>query len=128
MNPYTYLLGGLIGATASDVEIKCSSREITTFSPPSGETCLSYAGAFVEKMGGYLLNGDSTGDCQYCPMSNSNAFLDQKHIFYSTGWPWGYFGIFTLFAISSFALAYLFFYITKVNPPNSKLFKKLSLI
>ncbi|TIC09163.1 P-loop containing nucleoside triphosphate hydrolase protein [Wallemia mellicola] len=128
VNPYTYLLGGIIGATASNVEIQCSSREITTFSPPSGETCLSYAGAFVERMGGYLLNGESTGDCQYCPMSNSSAFLDEKHIFYSTGWPWGYFGIFTLFSISSFALTYLFFYITKVNPPNLKLFKKLSLI
>ncbi|EIM21935.1 P-loop containing nucleoside triphosphate hydrolase protein [Wallemia mellicola CBS 633.66] len=128
VNPYTYLLGGLIGATVSDVEIQCSSREITTFSPPSGETCLSYAGAFVETMGGYLLNGDSTGDCQYCPMSNSNAFLDQKHVFHATGWPWGYFGIFTLFSISSFALTYFFYYITKVNPPNLKLFKKLSLI
>ena len=103
--------------------MECTSRELATFNPPPGETCVSYAGAFAEMSGGYLVDGSTIANCQYCPMSNSSTFLDQKHVFYGDGWPWGYFGIFTLFCASEIALAFGLYYLTKVMN-FSKLLKK----
>ncbi|TIA85326.1 hypothetical protein E3P99_04025 [Wallemia hederae] len=96
LNPFTYYLDGAIGAVASEIQVQCTSRELSTFNPPPGETCGSYAGAFAQSSGGYLVDLNATSDCQYCPMSSSAAFLEQKHVFYGNGWPWGYFGIFCL--------------------------------
>lgn len=120
LNPFTYYLDGVIGATASDVQVECTTRELATFNPPPGETCGSYAGSFAQSSGGYLVDEGAFSNCQYCPMSNSSAFLEQKHVFYGDGWPWGYFGIFTLFVFFNFALTLGLYYLTKrVKLPNA---------
>ncbi|TIB07969.1 hypothetical protein E3P92_03903 [Wallemia ichthyophaga] len=114
LNPFTYYLDGVIGATASNVSVNCSERELATFQPPPGSgTCGSYAESFVRSSGGYLVDPTATTNCQYCPMSDSSAFLNQKHVFTGEGWPWGYFGIFTLFVLFNFIMTFALYYLTK---------------
>ncbi|TIC28832.1 ABC multidrug transporter [Wallemia mellicola] len=114
INPITYFLGGMIGATTGNVSINCNQRELATFDPPLGQSCESYAGVYAENAPGYLLNGDATSACQYCPMSDSSGFLESIHVFQGSGWPWGYFGIFSLYIFSNLFLAYALYYVTKV--------------
>ncbi|TIB86116.1 ABC multidrug transporter [Wallemia mellicola] len=116
INPLTYFLDGMIGATTSDVSINCAENELATFNPPPGQSCESYAGAYTEMAPGYLVNGDATSGCQYCPMSDSSSFLTSIHVYQGTGWPWGYFGIFSLYTfISNVALVYGLYWLTKVK-------------
>lgn len=89
INPLTYFLDGMIGATTTNVSINCAENELATFDPPPGQSCESYAGAYTEMAPGYLVNGDATSGCQYCPMSDSSSFLTGIHVYQGTGWPWG---------------------------------------
>ncbi|TIA87647.1 hypothetical protein E3P99_03058 [Wallemia hederae] len=116
INPLTYFLDGMIGATTSDVSVVCEQSEMATFNPPPGETCESYAGAFAESSVGYLVNPQASTASQYCPMSDSSSFLSSIHVYHGTGWPWGYLGIFSLYSIfSNLALCYGLYWLTKVK-------------
>ncbi|TIA85057.1 hypothetical protein E3P99_04086 [Wallemia hederae] len=127
LNPFTYYLDGALGAVASNTQVQCTSRELATFNPPPGENCGSYAGAFAQSSGGYLVDLNATTDCQYCSMATSDAFLEQKHVFHGgNGWPWGYFGIFSLFVMFNFVMTFGLYYLTKrVNIKLPKALRRL---
>lgn len=76
MNPATYWVGGVLGATMDGAEVRCSPEETAVFDVPQGQTCLDYAGAFAESAGGYLLNPNATEGCQYCVYQNANQYLE----------------------------------------------------
>ncbi|EOR04827.1 Brefeldin A resistance protein [Wallemia ichthyophaga EXF-994] len=116
INPLTYFLDGMIGATTHDTTVRCVESEMATFNPPPGQTCEAYAGSFAQSSPGYLANPAATTACQYCPMSDSSSFLSQIHVYQGEGWPWGYFGIFSLYTFfSNLALCYGLYWLTKVK-------------
>jgi ABC-type multidrug transport system permease subunit len=67
LDPFHYLVGGLLGTILWDVQVKCKPEELTTFDPPLGQTCGGYMADFLGSNAGYIENGNATAACRYCP-------------------------------------------------------------
>ncbi|KAH8731348.1 ABC-2 type transporter-domain-containing protein [Phaeosphaeriaceae sp. PMI808] len=106
VNPSRYWIGGVLAATLDGIPVQCQSSETAVFDVPSGETCLSYASAFVSQAPGYLLNSNATSGCQYCPYTVGNDYLQTINI--NANEKWRDFGIFLAFCCSNWALVYFF--------------------
>lgn len=57
----------MVSTELHGLEITCKESEFKIFSPPSGQTCLEYASAYIQTAGGYIDNENATADCQFCP-------------------------------------------------------------
>lgn len=113
VNPSTYWIGGALAATLHGQPVECTTQETARFNAPSGQTCASYAGAFAQSAGGYLVNPDATNDCMYCPFSNGDQYLATINIKHSE--KWRDFGIFLAFCVSNWALVYFFIWSVRIK-------------
>ncbi|KAG9327612.1 hypothetical protein KVV02_003857 [Mortierella alpina] len=66
LDPFHYLIEGLVAAQLHDVEVRCEGDEFSVFNTPMGQTCGQYAAEFMKTATGYLNNPNATSDCQYC--------------------------------------------------------------
>ncbi|KAE8392144.1 ABC-2 type transporter-domain-containing protein [Aspergillus alliaceus] len=106
LTPFHYLLEGFLGVVTHNVPVRCAPREESQFSPPPGETCQSYAGRFVQQVGGYVRDVGN-GLCSFCPYSSGDAFAnDSFNVYYSL--KWRDYGIFSAYVIFNFAAVYAF--------------------
>lgn len=69
LDPFTYLVGGLLGEVLWDIKVQCEPSEFVTFSAPSGQTCGEYMADFLSLQAGYLLDSNSTTICSFCQYS-----------------------------------------------------------
>ncbi|KAF1943441.1 hypothetical protein EJ02DRAFT_400483 [Clathrospora elynae] len=113
LNPSTYWIGGVLSATLHNIPIQCQESETAIFNAPPGQSCGSYAGAFVAQSPGYLLNPEDTQGCQYCPYSVGDDYLSTLNIKASD--KWRNFGIFLAFCISNWALVYFFIWSVRIK-------------
>lgn len=113
VNPSTYWIGGVLAATLNGIPVQCTEDETARFTPPSGQTCMQYAGAFAKEAGGYLLNPDSTSVCQYCQYSVGNQYLESLNI--KADEKWRDFGIFLVFVCTNWMLVYFFIYTVRIK-------------
>ncbi len=82
--------------------MRCAPEEAAYFSPPSGQTCLEFAGDFVRRAGqGYLTNPGATENCGYCPYASGGEYLAALNI--SPDQKWRDFGVFLAMCFSNFA-------------------------
>lgn len=84
LDPFTYLVGGLLGEVLWDVKVQCEPSEFVTFSAPSGQTCGEYMADFLSAQTGYLLDGNSTATCSFCQYSTGADYaktfnLEEKY-------------------------------------------------
>lgn len=103
LDPFTYLVEGLVGDVLQDVPVVCKPGEFNVFSPPSGQTCQQYAGKFAEIMGAYIANPDSTDSCNYCQFRQGQDFF--KGLWIEFDHRWRNFGI--LIAYTAFNIMVL---------------------
>jgi hypothetical protein len=68
------------------LEITCVDDEFTVFDPPSGQTCMEWAGAFMNAVGGYVDNPDDTSGCRYCQYRFGDQFFTSLNINFSNRW------------------------------------------
>lgn len=113
VNPSTWWIGGVLAATLHGAPVECAPAETARFDAPAGQTCASYAGAFADAAGGYLLNPDATAGCQYCSLSSGDQYLAQLNV--AAGDKWRNFGIFLAFVVSNWALVYFFIYTVRIR-------------
>ncbi|KAK4186356.1 putative ABC transporter [Podospora australis] len=114
LNPSTYWVSGVLAATLVGQPVRCAPNEAAYFSPPSGQTCLDFAGDFVRNAGqGYLMNPDATADCGYCPYSTGDEYLRTLGI--EPGQKWRDFGIFLTFCVTNWMLIYFFIWSVRVK-------------
>lgn len=114
VNPSTYWIAGVLGATLHKQPVECTYSEAAHFSPPSGKTCAEFASAFVDAVGrGKLLNPDATDVCSYCPYTVGDDYLATLSIDYEQRWR--NFGIFLVFCFTNWALVYFFIYTVRVK-------------
>lgn len=66
LDPFTYLVGGLLTEVLWDVPVKCLDSEYTTFSAPDGQTCGEYMADFLSSNAGYLRDENATSICEFC--------------------------------------------------------------
>ncbi|KAK7743073.1 hypothetical protein SLS62_010705 [Diatrype stigma] len=106
INPFTYLMGGLLEPVVWDVQVECSANELTTIPLPPNTTCEGYMGDFIKAKMGYLVNPESESTCSYCPYSTGADYMKTMNINESY-YGWRDVGITALFCISSYALVFL---------------------
>lgn len=106
LDPFTYLVGGLLGEVLWDVKVQCEPSEYIKFSAPSGQSCGEYMADFLSTQAGYLLDPNSTDICSFCQYSTGADYaktFNLKEKYYS----WRDTGITALFCITSYALVFL---------------------
>ncbi|CAK9786637.1 ATP-binding cassette transporter [Cutaneotrichosporon oleaginosum] len=86
LDPFTYLIEGLVSTVLQDVPVQCKPSEFHRFSPPSGQTCAEWAGKFADVMGAYLNNPNATSDCEYCQYRDGQAFFANLSINFANRW------------------------------------------
>ncbi|KAJ5919837.1 ABC multidrug transporter atrF [Penicillium verhagenii] len=108
LNPFNYLMGGLLVFDVWDTPVNCRESELAVFNTPNGTTCAKYLAEYMTTIGVNmnLLNPDATEKCQVCEYSQGSDYLMElnlKHYYYG----WRDVGIVAIFACSSYALVYL---------------------
>ncbi|KAH6845782.1 ABC-2 type transporter-domain-containing protein [Chaetomium sp. MPI-CAGE-AT-0009] len=106
LDPFHYLVGGLLGTLLWDVQVRCKPDEVTSFDPTAGQTCGEYMADFLASNAGYVENADATAACRYCPYETGAEYarvfnLNEKYH------AWRDTGITALFCISSYSLVIL---------------------
>lgn len=111
LSPFTYLIGGLVANSISGTTVTCSTSELNVFNPPFGQTCKSFAGAFVE-FSGKILNPEATSNCEYCRYSVGDQYLNTLNMNFDDRWR--NFGFMCVYILFNASCVFLFFYLTRV--------------
>ncbi|PWY80723.1 hypothetical protein BO70DRAFT_387710 [Aspergillus heteromorphus CBS 117.55] len=109
ISPFTYLVSGISATQLHNRAVKCSTIELSTFHPPSGQSCAEYLGTFLQTATGYLVSPDARDKCEYCAVDVADQFLAQREYFWDERWRnwavgWG-FVVFNL-GVAGLALYY----------------------
>ncbi|EXJ73588.1 ATPase [Cladophialophora psammophila CBS 110553] len=75
VSPFTYLIDGMLSTAVAHASVTCATNEYLHFTAPSGQTCAEYMRSYMDSFGGYLQNPSGTGNCSYCQVSTTDAFL-----------------------------------------------------
>jgi ABC-type multidrug transport system permease subunit len=88
VNPFTYLVSGLLSTSLGDAPMHCADNEFLAFSPPANRTCGEYMETYMASAGGYLLDSAARGDgqCLYCRVDNTSQYLSNFSIDFATRW------------------------------------------
>ncbi|KAI5467615.1 ABC-2 type transporter-domain-containing protein [Mariannaea sp. PMI_226] len=88
INPFTYVVEGLLGTSMANADASCEASELIKFMPPDGETCGDYMRAYIQSAGGYLTNPEAVNgtQCGYCSLSDTNAFLASRGVSFEHRW------------------------------------------
>lgn len=86
LDPFTYLIEGLVSTVLQDVKVVCQPMEFHRFNPPSGQTCADWAGKFADAMGAYINNPNATSDCEYCQYRQGQDFFRGLSIVFEHRW------------------------------------------
>ncbi|PKS10106.1 hypothetical protein jhhlp_001856 [Lomentospora prolificans] len=107
IDPFNYLMGGMLVFTVWGSDITCDEHELALFDPPNGTTCGSYLGDYLQGAGSAanLLNPEARADCKVCSYSRGQDYLRTLNLNeYYYGWRNA--GIVVIFSLSSYALVY----------------------
>jgi len=86
VSPFTYIIGGIAATGLHGVSISCSKNELSIMDPPPHYTCRDYLQEYLDQRGGRLYNPSAMTQCQYCPVSSADQFLEQVGISWSNRW------------------------------------------
>ncbi|KAK6888392.1 ABC multidrug transporter SNQ2 [Candida tropicalis] len=111
LSPYTYFIQNLVSSFLHGRIIKCSESELSHFNPPLGQTCQEYSKEFLSRTTGYLVNGNDTSNCAYCPYSNGDEFLWSVFVKYS--YRWRNIGFFVAYFIFNVGFCLFLYYIIR---------------
>ncbi|KIY03071.1 uncharacterized protein Z520_01538 [Fonsecaea multimorphosa CBS 102226] len=75
LSPFTYLIDGMLSTAVAHASVTCATNEYLHFTAPSGQTCAEYMQSYINSVGGYLQDPSATGNCSYCQISTTDAFL-----------------------------------------------------
>ncbi|EFW98765.1 ABC multidrug transporter [Grosmannia clavigera kw1407] len=106
MDPFTYLIDGLLEPVTWGVEVECTASELTTVPLPPNTTCADYISEFLSENAGYVTNPENTTYCDYCPYKSGSDYMRSMNINESY-YGWRDVGITALFCVSSYALVFL---------------------
>ncbi|KAJ5618549.1 ATP-binding cassette transporter [Penicillium herquei] len=107
LNPFNYVVGGMLTFGIWNSNVRCTSDEFAYFDPPSG-TCKEYLAEYIAGAGSAvnLINPDATSQCQVCEYTHGSDYLKTLNIeHYYYGWRDA--GICVIFALSGYALVYI---------------------
>jgi ATP-binding cassette subfamily G (WHITE) protein 2 (PDR) len=116
VSPFTYLISGMLAVGIANSPVQCSAVELVHMNPPLGQTCGEYLADYIQMAGGYVQNPDSTTNCGFCTIADTNQFLAGVESFYR--YRWRNFGIF--FCYIAFNVTMIFFLYWLARVPKRK--------
>jgi ABC-type multidrug transport system permease subunit/ABC-type multidrug transport system ATPase subunit len=117
VSPFTYLVEGMLSTAVKDASVTCLSVDYLRFPPPSGQSCESYMAPYLDSLGGYLLDGQSTTNCSLCQISSTNTFLESVSI--NPNNSWRDFGLMWVYVIFNIFGALALYWLIRM-PKNKK--------
>ena len=108
LDPFSYLVGGLLTQLLWDVDVRCSSSELTSIPlPPDGSTtCGEYMAAFLSENAGYVVEPGSRVGCEYCAYKTGAEYARTFNL-NARYYGWRDVGITVLFCVSSYAMVFV---------------------
>ncbi len=105
----------MLGVLLHDVPVVCSAADLSIFNSPPGQTCQSYAQAWLDLPStlGYLTNPTATSDCGYCPFKVGDDYLATLNISYERRWR--SFAIFLSFVLTNYVLVFFMVYFVRLK-------------
>jgi ATP-binding cassette subfamily G (WHITE) protein 2 (PDR) len=86
LSPFTYFVDALLSVGVANTQVVCAANEYLRFDAPAGQTCRDYMSTYISQAGGYLLDPNAMGQCQFCAVKDTNVFLAQVSSSYSHRW------------------------------------------
>ncbi|KAF7555659.1 hypothetical protein G7Z17_g1989 [Cylindrodendrum hubeiense] len=120
VSPFTYMVGGVLSAAVANTNVVCADNELLSFKPTNGSTCGEYVAVHQQHIGGYLVDDSATVECLYCPISDTNKYLETVSISYADRWR--NFGVLWVYVLFNIGAALLLYWLLRV--PKKKLEKK----
>jgi ABC-type multidrug transport system permease subunit len=123
VNPFTYVVEGIMGTTLAKAPVHCADNEWLYFQPPTNMSCDEYMVPYIKAAGGYLLGPqpNAAGECGFCATADTDAFLASYSLDFNNRWR--DFGFMWVFCIFNIAAAVGLYWLARV-PKNSKVKKE----
>lgn len=87
LDPFTYLIQGMLEPVVWDVKVHCKSNELTHIPLPGNSTCGEYLAGFLSSEPGYIVDPGNSTMCAYCPYSTGADYMRTMNINDSSyGW------------------------------------------
>ena len=80
LDPFTYLVQGLLTPVTWHVQVQCKPDELTHIPLPSNTTCGEFLGEFLADHAGYVTDSRNTSTCAYCEYSTGADYLRTMNI------------------------------------------------
>lgn len=75
VSPLLYFGDGVTTNALEGLALTCAGSETSTFESPQGMSCGDYAKDFLTTATGYLVNPNSTTDCEYCRYKDGQSYV-----------------------------------------------------
>ncbi|KAF7560817.1 hypothetical protein G7046_g3318 [Stylonectria norvegica] len=122
VSPFTYLASGMLSTAVANAKVTCADNEYLNFMPTAGKTCGEYMMPYINATGGYLIDSDTTEQCTFCTVANTNAFLARVNADYNDRWR--NFGLLWIYVFFNIAAALFLYWIVRVPKKSLKTTKK----
>ncbi|KAL2695855.1 hypothetical protein AAEP93_003155 [Penicillium crustosum] len=113
ISPLFYLGEGVTADVLQDLPIRCKGSEVSIFYAVNGTSCGQYAQDFLKTATGYLLNPESTMECQYCRYRDGQSYFQQYG--YEFAHRHRNIGVFICFIAFNFTMVLVMTYLTKTR-------------
>jgi ATP-binding cassette subfamily G (WHITE) protein 2 (PDR) len=121
VDPFTYLVSSFMATTLGQASAYCADNEFQTFSTPANQTCGEYMQDYISMAGGYLRDAQSTDQCQFCQIDNTDQYLQAINVNWDTRWR--DFGLLWVYVVFNIAAATFLYWLCRV--PRTKKAKKV---
>lgn len=123
VSPLTYYIDSALSVGMANVGVKCSAYEYVQFKPPVNQNCGQYLNSYINSTGtGYLANPNATDQCSFCPISETNVYLETRGSYYKHRWR--NYGIFICFIAFDYVAAIFLYWLARV-PKGNRVSKKI---
>ncbi|GAM40113.1 xenobiotic-transporting ATPase [Talaromyces pinophilus] len=122
LTPFNYLLGGLLSTAVKDTSVTCAANEYLNFNPPPSQTCGEYMQRQINQFGGYLQDSNATSNCSFCPLGNTNQFLESVSVDPTKGWR--NFGLLWVYVGFNISVCFFLYWLIRVPKKQGESGKK----
>ncbi len=86
LSPFTYFVQSFVSPLVHGKTLVCKESEYNILTPPSGESCSSFLGDYIDREGGYLKYPDATDQCMYCPYTMQEEVMATYNVRWAYRW------------------------------------------
>ncbi|SMR55815.1 unnamed protein product [Zymoseptoria tritici ST99CH_1E4] len=105
LNPYTWLMSGLLTNSIHGFNVQCAENELTDIMVPLPQTCQQAMSLLSTLHDPGYIAGNTSQVCHYCPLTTGDRYSESLGLSYAQRWK--YLGVFSVFCVSNVGLILL---------------------